>query len=62
MSGYDMKKTIDSSVGLFYQASYGSLYPASKRLADKGLLSVSNDEGGRNKKNIRCFPQERNNL
>lgn len=28
MSGYEMKKTIDSSVGLFYRASYGSLYPA----------------------------------
>lgn len=56
MSGYDMKKTIDSSVGLFYRASYGSLYPALKRLADKGLLSVSKAEGGRNKKEYTLLP------
>lgn len=60
MSGYDMKKTVDSSVGLFYRTSYGSLYPALKRLANKGLLSVAEAEGGRNKKNIRCFPQGMN--
>lgn len=56
MSGYDMKKTIDSSVGLFYRASFGSLYPALKRLADKGLLSVSEAEGGRNKKEYTLLP------
>ncbi|RJG22651.1 PadR family transcriptional regulator [Paenibacillus thiaminolyticus] len=56
MSGYEMKKTIDSSVGLFYRASYGSLYPALKRLANKGLLSVAEAEGGRNKKEYTLLP------
>ncbi|CAH8717539.1 PadR family transcriptional regulator [Paenibacillus thiaminolyticus] len=56
MSGYDMKKTIDSSVGLFYRTSYGSLYPALKRLANKGLLSVAETEGGRNKKEYTLLP------
>lgn len=56
MSGYDIKKTVDSSVGLFYRTSYGSLYPALKRLANKGLLSVAEAEGGRNKKEYTLLP------
>lgn len=50
MSGYDIKKVIDHSVGLFYKASFGSLYPALGRLADKGLVSVTELEDSKNKK------------
>ena len=50
MSGYDIKKVIDHSVGLFYRSSFGSLYPALGRLADKGRVSVTELEDSKNKK------------
>lgn len=52
MSGYDMKKTIDHSVGIFYKASYGSLYPALKRLTDKKWASVTEEPGNSKKKKL----------
>lgn len=50
MSGYDIKKVMDHSVGLFYRASFGSLYPALGRLADKGRVTVTELEDSKNKK------------
>lgn len=39
-----------TGIGVFYKASYGSLYPALKRLTDKGLLTASESfQGGRKK-------------
>jgi len=52
MSGYDMKKTIDHSVGIFYKASYGSLYPALKRLTEKQWVSMTEEPGNSKKKKI----------
>lgn len=57
MSGYDLKKTIDSSVGHFYAASYGSLYPALKRMADKGYVSVFETADSKNKKLYSLLPE-----
>lgn len=57
MSGYDLKKTIDSSVGFFYKASFGSIYPALKRLTDKGLVSVEEIEDSKNKKLYSLVPE-----
>lgn len=56
MSGYDLKKTIDHSVGIFYKASFGSLYPALKRLTDKGLVSVTEQDDSKNKKIYTLLP------
>ncbi|AJS57304.1 PadR family transcriptional regulator [Paenibacillus sp. IHBB 10380] len=56
MSGYDLKKTIDSSVGFFYKASFGSIYPALKRLTDKALVSVEEIEDSKNKKLYSLVP------
>ncbi|GGF65013.1 PadR family transcriptional regulator [Paenibacillus albidus] len=56
MSGYDLKKTIDSSVGIFYKASFGSLYPALKRLTDKGLISLTETDNSKNKKLYTLLP------
>ncbi|GGH37022.1 PadR family transcriptional regulator [Paenibacillus segetis] len=56
MSGYDIKKTIDSTVGFFLKASYGSLYPALKRLTEKGHLSVIETENSKNKKIYTLLP------
>ncbi|WP_084065357.1 PadR family transcriptional regulator [Paenibacillus stellifer] len=59
MSGYDLKKTIDSTVGHFYNASYGSLYPALKRLADKGHVSMKETADSKNRKLYALLPEGR---
>ena len=51
LTGYDIKKEIETGVGNFYKASHGSLYPALKRLTDKGFLSMTEQmQGNRLKK------------
>lgn len=37
-SGYDIRKTIQGSVGYFWNESYGQIYPTLKRLAGEGLI------------------------
>jgi DNA-binding PadR family transcriptional regulator len=56
MSGYDLKKTIDSSIGNIYTASYGSLYPALKRLTEKGSISLLETDNSKNKKLYTLLP------
>jgi DNA-binding PadR family transcriptional regulator len=41
LSGYDLRKGIQNSIGYFWGESYGQLYPALKRLADEGLIAPS---------------------
>ncbi|HEX3022413.1 MAG TPA: helix-turn-helix transcriptional regulator [Lachnospiraceae bacterium] len=51
LTGYDIKKYIENGVGVFYKASYGSLYPLLKKQTDKGYLTmVEKPQGGRQKK------------
>ena len=51
LTGYDIKKYIENGIGVFYKASYGSLYPALKKLTEKGLLVMYEEpRGGRQKK------------
>jgi PadR family transcriptional regulator AphA len=40
-SGYEIRKTIQSSVGFFWGESYGQIYPALKRLVADGLIVPS---------------------
>ena len=50
LTGYAIKKSIESGIGVFYKASYGSLYPALKRLTEKGFLTMREEpRGGRQK-------------
>ena len=37
-SGYEIRKTIQQSVGFFWGESYGQIYPTLKRLAGEGLI------------------------
>jgi DNA-binding PadR family transcriptional regulator len=37
-SGYEIRKTIQQSVGFFWGESYGQIYPTLKRLAADGLI------------------------
>jgi PadR family transcriptional regulator AphA len=52
MSGYDMRAFIERSIGHFWQESYGQIYPALKRLADRGLVSslAKTPEGPRDRR------------
>jgi PadR family transcriptional regulator AphA len=37
-SGYEIRKTVQQSVGFFWGESFGQIYPALKRLAANGLI------------------------
>ncbi len=39
MTGYTLRRNIDLSVGQFWTASFGGLYPALRRLVREGLIS-----------------------
>jgi len=41
LTGYDIKKEIEAGIGNFYKSSYGNLYPALKKLTDKGYLTLT---------------------
>jgi len=51
MTGYDIKKNIEMSIGNFFMVSHGQLYPALKKLTEKKYLTMEEDaQGGRVKK------------
>ena len=39
-SGYEIKRTLEDVFGSFYNASFGSIYPALSRLVDEGEATV----------------------
>jgi DNA-binding PadR family transcriptional regulator len=45
MSGYELRQTIEGSIGNFWSESYGQIYPTLKKLQMEGLVSVA--EGDR---------------
>ena len=53
MSGYDVKKTIEGSVGNFWSESYGQIYPMLKGLVAEGLATSSSESGdGRRERTV----------
>jgi len=51
MSGYDLKQYMLKSTSNFFNAGYGSIYPALKRMEAKGLISSRETvDGGKYKK------------
>jgi len=46
LTGYDIRREIENGIGNFYKASNGSLYPALKKLAQKGHLSMTEEPHG----------------
>lgn len=58
LTGYDIKKHIEDGIGVFYKASFGSLYPSLKKLTDKGFLAMwESPHGARQKKFYRITSQ-----
>ena len=51
MTGYDLKQCMLNSTSNFFDASFGSIYPALKKMEEKGLVSsMEVVEGGKYKK------------
>lgn len=51
LTGYDIRKYIEEGIGMFYRASFGSIYPLLGKLTNQGDVICSNfQEGKRNKK------------
>jgi len=47
LTGYDIKKKVENSVGTFYKANYGRLYPALNKLTEKGCLIMNEQMQGK---------------
>ena len=58
-TGYGLKAAMDESVGFFFGASYGSIYPALKALESGGLVQVREvvQSGKPNKKIYKITPE-----
>jgi DNA-binding PadR family transcriptional regulator len=59
MHGYQLKKHLADTLGGFWQVSYGSLYPALKRLQKEGAVEMifPKDQVGRRKNVYRITPK-----
>lgn len=50
LSGYEMKKIIDIRMSFFWQESFGQIYPELNKMAEEGLVEISNTESEENAK------------
>lgn len=44
MSGYDMKKVSDHSIGHFWNENYGNIYPVLKKMEAESLVTMTREE------------------
>lgn len=51
-SGYDMKKFIETSIGFFWNESFGQIYPNLKRLEAQGLIRKARTADAKGKDRI----------
>ncbi|MCB9671683.1 MAG: PadR family transcriptional regulator [Alphaproteobacteria bacterium] len=52
MSGYDLKSTIERTVGHFWQESYGQLYPTLKALHAEGHVTLDVEAAGARQRKV----------
>ncbi|MDE6608254.1 MAG: PadR family transcriptional regulator [Lachnospiraceae bacterium] len=52
LTGYEIKKRMDTTLKYFWNASYGSIYPALNDLVDRGLATKREDTGNKRTKLI----------
>ncbi|MDD5937309.1 MAG: PadR family transcriptional regulator [Clostridiales bacterium] len=50
LSGYDIRKCIEHGIGMFYKASYGSIYPILTKLTKEGCVSCEEEKGMKKRK------------
>lgn len=59
-SGYEIRKTIEQSVGFFWGESYGQLYPTLKKLVAERLITAEGpDTGSRSRRSYSITPPGR---
>lgn len=58
MTGYDLKRRFQDPVGFFYRVSDGSLYPALKKLARDGLVTMRAERRGRRGRKVYALTAE----
>lgn len=46
-TGYDIRRAIENGIGMFYKASYGSIYPILNKLLEKGFITCSHENNGK---------------
>jgi DNA-binding PadR family transcriptional regulator len=51
-TGYDLRRRFLDPIGFFYRVSDGSIYPALKKLARDGLVTVRNEKHGRRARKV----------
>src|ERR1700676_1902277 len=51
-TGYDLKNRFRDPVGFFYRVSDGSIYPALKKLARDGLVTLRSERQGRRTRKV----------
>src|ERR1700756_3587761 len=52
LTGYDLKRRFQESVGFFYRVSDGSLYPALKKLARDKLVTMRTERNGKRARKV----------
>lgn len=64
MSGYDMKKMSDHSIGHFWNENFGNIYPVLKKLETEGLVTMAREDqsGGPSRKNYTITGEGRKTL
>ncbi len=58
LTGYEMKKRMDTALNYFWGASYGSIYPALSDLVHRGLAERREDTENRRNKQIYTITDE----
>ncbi len=58
LTGYEIKKIIDTALKYFWGASYGSIYPALSDLVDRGLATKRGDTESKRNKLIYTITEE----
>lgn len=55
MTGYDLKQCMSNSTSNFYDTSFGSIYPALKRLETADFVSMRTDLSGSRTRKLYCI-------
>ena len=56
LTGYDVKKRIDTGISFFWKGSFGNIYPALKDMEEEGLISKKDTSvGGRERNSAQTF-------
>lgn len=58
LTGYEIKKRIDTTLKYFWNASYGSIYPTLKELTDRGMVMKREEADGGRKRILYTIMEE----